>query len=179
MSDEVIDKKIYMEKVFPDTPVTNEEYCNSIIAAHKARTIVCFMIWKKMKELYPTMNADRVMIEAYREFGVRTGETWGKINSAAEGLYKQSSRSGYMVFQQELVELGEDYAQKNFHYCPHIEALKSLGASDEEIKFFCRKVLSSGDYGNIDPHKGFKLEFRKQIGNGDDHCEYCLMRCDG
>lgn len=49
MSDWIIDEKKYMEKVSPDTPVTEQEYKNALIEAYKARTVVCYMIWKKMR----------------------------------------------------------------------------------------------------------------------------------
>lgn len=175
---EKIDKAKYLEKVDPKTPISEEEYRDALRGAHKARTTVCFLIWKKMKELYPDIDADKVMIEAYSEFGIKAGEKWGYLESAGEGLYKQSSRGGYSAFGQELVAFSDDYAQKNFHYCPHVEAMKALGASAEDIKFFCQEILSAGDYGNLIPHEGYSLEFKKQIGAGDDHCEYCLTKCD-
>lgn len=173
-----ITEEEYLNKVAPDTQITVDEYKNAITGAHKLRTIVTYYIWKQLKQLHPEIDADEVLVKAYREFGQKSGEKWGEIETASEGLFKQSSRAGFTVFEQELVEISDEYAQKNFHYCPHVDALKSIGASAEEIRFFCQDVLSSGDYGNIDVHPGFELEFKKQIGAGDDHCEYCLRKCN-
>ena len=156
--------------------ITVDEYRKAIIAAHKSRTIISYLIWKNLKERYPQVDADQFMIQTYREFGRLSGEKWGEINSASEALYKQSSKSGFLVFEQELIEYSEDYAQKNFKFCPHIEALKELHATEEEMAFFCQEILSAGDYGNMDPHPCVQLEFKKQIGAGDDHCEYCITR---
>ena len=168
--------KEYFDKVDPDREITLEEYSEAINQAHRTRTTVCYLIWKKIKEFYPEIDADKIMIEAHREFGIKCGEKWGNINNAKESLLAQSSRAGYHAFKQELVEYTEDYAQKNFGYCPHVDALKKLGAGPEEIKFFCQEILSAGDYGNLEPHKNVRLEFKKQIGAGDDHCEYCVLR---
>ena len=79
-------------------------------------------------------------------------------------------------YLQELQAYSEDYAQKDFHFCPHVEAARELGATPEELRFFCQEILSAGDYGNMEPHPNVKLEFKKQIGAGDDHCEYCVSR---
>ena len=166
----------FYKKVDPEGNITREEFRNAINGAHRSRTIVCYMIWKKMKELYPEIDADKVMIDAYREFGIYCGKKWGSICSADEAILAQSSKSGYAAFDQELVAYDKDYAQKNFHYCPHMDALDMLGVSAEEKKFFCQEILSAGDYGNLDPHDGLKLEFKTQIGAGDDHCEYCVSR---
>lgn len=175
---EIIDREKYLTKVTPDKPISQEEFSNALRNAHKIRTNLYFRIWRKLKELYPEVDADKLVIDVYREFGIDEGKKWGSIESAADGLYKQSSRAGYLAFSQELKEISEDYAQKDFHYCPHIEVLKELGASKEEIQFFCQKVLSSGDYGNLVPYEGYELIFKKQIGAGDDHCEYCLRKCN-
>lgn len=173
-----ISKEEYLNKVAPNTPITEADYKEAVTGAHKLRTIVTYFIWKKLKELYPDVDANKVLVEAYRDFGQDAGKKWGAFDTAAEGLLKQSSRAGYTVFEQELIELTDDYAQKNFHYCPHVDALKSVGASDDEIRLFCQDILSAGDYGNIEVHEGFELKFNKQIGAGDDCCEYCLRKCN-
>lgn len=168
--------KEYFDKLNLDGEITREDYRNAIVSAQKGRAMVSYLIWKEMKEQYPEIDADKVMIKAYEKFGIINGEKWGKIDNAKQALYAQSSKSGYLVFQQNLVDYSEDYAQKNFGYCPHMDAAKALGATPEELKFFCQEILSAGDYGNMIPHSGVKLEFKKQIGAGDDHCEYCVTK---
>lgn len=166
----------YFDKLDLEAPITQEVYRNAIVAAQKGRAMICYLIWKQMKEMYPDIDADGVMIKAYERFGVINGEKWGKVENAKQALLAQSSKSGYLVFQQELKAYSEDHAQKDFHYCPHIAAIKELGATAEEIKFFCQEILSAGDYGNMIPHPCVKLEFKAQIGAGDDHCEYCVTK---
>ena len=166
----------YFDKLHLDAEITPEEYRTAIVSAQKGRAMVSYLIWKEMKKHFPAEEVDAVMIAAYEQFGIINGKKWGEIHTAKESLRAQSSKSGYLVFQQELQAYSDDYAQKDFHYCPHIDAVKELGATPEEIKFFCQEILSAGDYGNMIPHPCVKLEFKKQIGNGDDHCEYCVTK---
>jgi len=168
--------KDFFDKLDLETQPTNEDLRKAALAANKARAMIMYLIWKEMKEQYPEIDADRIMIKASEKFGIHNGKKWGNIKNAKEALYAQSSKVGYLVFQQELVEYTEDYAQKNFRFCPHVDALKELGATAEEIKFFCQEILSAGDYGNMIPHECVKLEFKAQIGNGDDHCAYCVSK---
>lgn len=168
--------KDFFDKLDLETQPTNEDLRKAALAANKARAMIMYLIWKEMKEQYPEIDADRIMIKASEKFGIHNGKKWGNIKNAKEALYAQSSKAGYLVFQQELIEYTEDYAQKNFRFCPHVDALKELGATAEEIKFFCQEILSAGDYGNMIPHECVKLEFKAQIGNGDDHCAYCVSK---
>lgn len=168
--------KDYYEKLNLDAQPTNEDLRKAVTAANKARAMIMYLIWKEMKAQYPEIDADNVMIKASEKFGIHNGKKWGNVTNAKEALYAQSSKAGYLTFQQELIEYTEDYAQKNFHYCPHVDAVKELGATPEEIKFFCQDILSAGDYGNMEPHDSVELEFKAQIGNGDDHCAYCVKK---
>lgn len=168
--------KEYFSKLNLDAQPTNEDLRKAVSAANKARSMIMYLIWKEMKEQYPEIDVDKVMIKASENFGIYNGKKWGNITNAKEALYAQSSKAGYLVFQQELVDYTEEYAQKNFGRCPHIEAIKELGATPEEIKFFCQKILSAGDYGNMMPHDCVDLEWKKQIGNGDDYCAYCVKK---
>lgn len=166
----------YFDKLGLEKEITPEIFRNAIVSAQKGRAMISYLVWKKMKEMYPEIDADAVMIATYREFGIINGKKWGNIENAKQSILAQSSKSGYLVFQQELQAYTEDYAQKDFHYCPHIEAAKELGATPEEVKFFCQEILSAGDYGNMEPHPCVKLEFKKQMGAGDDVCEYCVTK---
>lgn len=166
----------YFDKLNLDGEITREAYRDAVVSAQKGRAMVSYLIWKKMKEMAPEIDADAVMIAAYREFGVINGQKWGTVGNARQSLLAQSSLSGYLAFRQELQAYTEDYAQKDFHYCPHIDAARELGATPEEIRFFCQEILSAGDYGNMEPHPGVRLTFKKQIGAGDDRCEYCVSK---
>ena len=164
------------EKINLDEQLTNEQFKAALKGAHKSRAYVTYFVWKTMQEMYPEIDATKVMEEAYRKFGVYCGKKWGEVNGADEALIKQTSKGGYLVFEQEFIACTPDYAQKNFHACPHMEAFDDLGATPEEKKVLCQVILSAGDYGNMDPHEKVTLEFKKQIGNGDDHCEYCVSK---
>ncbi|SHH97018.1 L-2-amino-thiazoline-4-carboxylic acid hydrolase [Sporobacter termitidis DSM 10068] len=164
-------------KIALDAPITRDEYKAAVKGAIQARSAVTYFIWKTLKEMYPEADATAVLVRAYEKFGAYSGSKWGDINNAAEALTAQTSKGGYLAFEQEFIACGGDYAQKDFHCCPHIEMFRELGATDEEIKILCRDILSAGDYGNMLPHDGVRLEFKKQIGMGDDHCEYCVYKC--
>ena len=164
------------KKIALDAPLTNEDYKAAVKGAIQGRSAVTYFIWKTLQEMYPQVDATAVLAKAYEKFGVYAGAKWGDIPDAGAALTAQTSKGGYLAFEQEFIACGAEYAQKDFHACPHIEMFRARGATPEEIKVLCQDILSAGDYGNLAPHKGVKLEFKKQIGAGDDHCEYCLSK---
>src|SRR5665647_132788 len=95
--------KEYFSKLNLDAQPTNEDLRKAVSAANKARSMIMYLIWKEMKEQYPEIDADKVMIKASENFGIYNGKKWGNITNAKEALYAQSSKAGYLVFQQELV----------------------------------------------------------------------------
>jgi hypothetical protein len=155
---------------------TAEQYRAAVDSAIQARSMVTYLVWKELRERCPEVDATAVLAAAYRRFGQVCGEGWGAVADASEALVAQTSKAGYEVFCQELVELSPDFARKDFARCPHIEAFRRLGATDEEVRELCQDVLSQGDYGNFDPHPGLELRFDARIGAGDDHCSYCVVR---
>ena len=171
-------EKRFREKVTAPDSVSIKQFQLAVEGAIKARSKVTYLVWKELKEQCPEVDATKVMASAYEKFGELAGETWGDIENPGQALIAQSSMGGYLVFDQTLTECSETYAQKTFHHCPHIEAFRELGATDEEIKILCQDILSAGDYGNMNPHDKVRLEFRKQIGAGDDTCEYCVVPCE-
>lgn len=166
------------DKIDLGAEITTEDYKAAIKGATKARAAVTYFIWKTLREMCPEVDATSVLVRAYEKYGTYMGAKWGQVQNAAEALVAQTSKGGYLVFEQEFIACGEEYAQKDFHCCPHIEMFRELGATDEEIKILCQDILSAGDYGNMLPHEKVRLEFKKQIGAGDDRCEYCVYKCE-
>ena len=161
---------------------TFEEFRREVRNAYMDRTRQIYFIWKKLKEIYPAVDADRVIREAYWKFGVYQGE---KIAAKAgssdlspiEVLLGQTSKGGMAVFDQEIKELGEDRAIKIFHSCPHVDALKELGATAEEITHFCRKILSACDFGICEPFKKVTIDFPTTVADHTGHgCQMVITR---
>ena len=108
-------------------------------------------IWRKLKELYPEVDANRVIREGSWDFGYYQGTADRPKNMGRECGSQRSPAGadfsgGLQVFQQEITQLDDDKAVKIFHHCPHVEALQELGLAPEEIKMFCRDMLGHCDY---------------------------------
>ena len=162
------------EKVAVDQPVSNEQLVSALKGAIKARSKVTYLIWKELERECPGIDATALIGRVYRAWGAECGAAWEGVHDAASALLAQTSKGGYLTFQQQFVCAGADRAQKDFAFCPHMEALDELGATPEEKRAFCQDILSEGDYGNLDPHPGLMLTFEHQIGAGDDHCSYVI-----
>ena len=162
------------EKVAVDQPVSNDELVGALKGAIKARSKVTYLIWKELQRECPDIDATALIGRVYRAWGAECGEAWEGVHDAASALLAQTSKGGYLTFQQRFVCAGEARAQKDFGFCPHMEALDELGATAEDKRAFCQDILSEGDYGNLDPHPGLTLTFEHQIGAGDDHCSYVI-----
>jgi hypothetical protein len=159
-----------------------EEFRREVRNAYMDRTRQVYFIWKKLKETYPEVDADRVVREAAWNFGVYQGR---KIAMRAgrddlgpsEVLLGQTSKGGMAVFDQEIVEIGEDRAIKIFHSCPHVDALTELGASASEITHFCRNILSACDFGICYPFKEVEIEFPTTVADHTGHgCQMIIRR---
>jgi hypothetical protein len=162
--------------------VTAEQYRLAIKAAIKDRALIYYCIWKKLQQLHPEIDATKVLREASWDFGMVKGkEIAKKIGGTDKGpkevLKGQTSKGGMLVFKQEITELNHDRAVKVFHECPHIEAFKEVGATDEELKILCRDMLCWGDYGTFAPFPNVKLEWPSTLADGDGKgCALTLVR---
>lgn len=161
-------------KVAVDQPVSNEQLVSALKGAIKARSKVTYLIWKELERTCPDVDATALLGRVYRAWGAQCGEAWEGVHDAASALLAQTSKGGYLTFKQQFVCANAERAQKDFAFCPHMEALDELGATPEEKRAFCQQILSEGDYGNLDPHPGLTLTFEHQIGAGDDHCSYVI-----
>lgn len=164
--------KEYMESLKLDQPVSAEEFHQTVKSAYKDRSTQIYFIWKKLKELYPEVDANRVIREGSWDFGIWQGEKiaqkYGAENiGPVEALLGQSSKGGVLTFEQEFVELEDDRAVKLFHCCPHAEALAELGESPETIKMFCREMLGYCDYAICAPFPNVEIDFPTTVADGD------------
>ena len=174
MSDTCEKKSIqeFVDSLHLDSDVTAEQFCKAVKGAIKDRAIIYYCIWKKIKDLYPDVDADRILREASFKFGQIKGnqivqKIGGTNKNPQEVLKGQTSKGGMLVFKQEIVELNDEKAVKIFNSCPHIETFKELGATPEELKVLCRDMLCWGDYGTFDPFPGVKLEWPSTIADGE------------
>ena len=72
MSQETINA--YIESLHLEDPVSPEEFHQAVKSAYKDRSTQIYFIWKKLKELYPEVDANRVIREGSYEFGLWQGK---------------------------------------------------------------------------------------------------------
>lgn len=164
--------KEYMDSLRLEEPVSAEEFHKAIKGAYKDRSAQIYFIWKKLKEFYPEVDANRVVREGSREFGLWQGnkiaEKYGAENiGPVEAVLGQSSKGGFMTFEQELLELEDDRAVKMFHACPHAEVLEELGEDRATIKMFCRDMLGYCDYAICEPFPNVEIDFPTTVADGE------------
>jgi hypothetical protein len=164
--------KSFTDSMEFDKPVSMDEFKTAVKSAYMDRSRQVYFIWKKIKELYPEIDAARIIREGSWDFGLYQGkkiaEKYGALNiGPKEALLGQTSKGGMLVFEQEIVELSENKAVKHFHACPHCEALKELGASPEEIRSFCRDMIGACDYAIVEPFPNVAIDFPTTVADGE------------
>ena len=98
MSTEEIKEFIEHSKI--DQPATVEEFHQAVKDAYKDRTRQVYFIWRKLKELYPEVDANRVIREGSYDFGLYQGKKiaakfgGGEKVGPKEALLGQTSRGG-------------------------------------------------------------------------------------
>lgn len=170
MSQKEIDEFMKASRI--EEPASPEEFRQAVLDAYKDRTRQVYFIWKKLKELYPEVDANRVIREGSWDFGYYQGQKIARKYGAdkvgpKEALLGQTSRGGLQVFQQEITELEDDRAVKVFHHCPHVEALQELGLSAKEIKMFCRDMLGHCDYAICAAFPQVTIDFPTTVADGE------------
>jgi len=162
--------------------VSEEEFKQAVRSAYMDRSRQLWFIYKKMKELYPEIDAERVIREGSWDFGLYQGnkiaEKYGAENvGPKEALFGQTSKGGMLVFDQEILEADDEKAVKHFRCCPHVEALRELGATDEEIRCFCRDMIGACDYAICHPFPHVGIDFPTTIADGEgEPCRMVITR---
>ncbi|MCF0120086.1 MAG: L-2-amino-thiazoline-4-carboxylic acid hydrolase [Oscillospiraceae bacterium] len=162
--------------------ITQEEFETAIMGAYTDRARQVWFIYKKIKELYPEVDAERIIREGSWDFGVWQGEQivkrYGAENiTPREALFGQTSKGGMLVFSQEILEADENKAVKLFNRCPHVNALRELGATPEEIKCFCRNMIGACDYGIVHPFPNVEIDFPTTVADGEgEPCRMTITR---
>ena len=184
MSDK--DIKDFVDELGLEAPVSPEEFKRVVKSAYMDRSRQIYFIWKKIQELYPEVDANRIIREGSWDFGLYQGNQIVKKSGVAaerigpkEALFGQTSKGGMLVFEQEIIEAENDKAVKHFCACPHCESIRELGASDEEIRTFCRDMLSACDYAIVHPFPNVKLDFPTTVSDGKgEPCRMIITRAE-
>ena len=174
MSDEQSEIQDFVESLKLKENVSPEDFLSAVKSAYQDRTRQVYFIWKKLKELYPEVDANKVIAEGSWDFGVHQGEQVKKIYAGKkigpkEAILGQTSKGGWLVFDQEITELTDEKAVKIFHKCPHAEALSEMGLNAKEIKMFCRDMLGHCDYGICAPFEDVDIDFPTTVADGEGH----------
>ena len=162
--------------------ITQEEFKAAVKGAYMDRARQVWFIYKKIKELYPEVDAERIIREGSWDFGLYQGspiaEKYGAENiGPKEALLGQTSKAGMLVFEQEIVEVEEDQAVKHFTACPHCEAIRELGATPEEIRAFCRDMIGACDYAIVHPFPHVDIDFPPTVADGQgEPCRMTIKR---
>lgn len=163
----------FMESARVSEPATVEEFKETVKDCYKDRCRQVYFIWRKIKQLYPEVDANRIIREGSYDFGLYQGKKiaakygGGDKVGPKEALLGQTSRGGLLIFEQEIKELSDERAVKYFNCCPHVEALTELGLSKEEIKMFCRDMLGHCDYAICKPFPNVEIDFPTTIADGE------------
>ncbi len=165
-----------------EQPVSQEEFKAAVKGAYMDRARQVWFIYKKIKELYPDVDAKRIIREGSWDFGLYQGnkiaEKYGAENiGPTEALLGQTSKGGMLVFEQEIIELEDERSVKHFNACPHCEALKELGATPEEIHSFCREMIGACDYAIVHPFPNVSIDFPTTVADGQgEPCRMTITR---
>lgn len=176
--------KDFVESLKLEESVSIDEFHQAVKSAYMDRTTQIYFIWRKLKELYPEVDANKVVREGSWDFGIFQGEQiaekYGAENiGPKEAVVGQTSKGGWLVFQQEITEFTDDKAVKMFNSCPHVEALERLDVSKEEIKDFCRDMLGHCDYAICHPFPNVEIDFPTTVADGEGHgCAMTIIRVD-
>lgn len=180
MSQETI--REFVDSLRLEEPVSPEDFKAAVKSAYKDRSTQIYFIWKKLKELYPEVDANRVIREGSWEFGLWQGKKiaakyGGENIGPTQAILGQTSKGGWMTFEQEITQLDDDKAVKLFHACPHAEALAELGETPETIRMFCREMLGHCDYAICEPFPNVDIDFPTTVADGEGQpCAMTITR---
>ncbi|MFA0889179.1 MAG: hypothetical protein ACC613_08840 [Synergistales bacterium] len=159
----------YKKSIRLDESVSPEQLGNIVANAVKDRGLIFYFVWRALQDMHPELDADEVMMEASRRFGSHKSKTMGNVETAADALLNQTSKTGMLAFNQEIKEISPERSEKHIRRCPHIEAFDEVGCTKEEKIKLCTKLLMPGDYAILNPFQSIRLEFPKNLA-ADDVC---------
>lgn len=166
----------FKAKVGYDAPVSREDLKKALEGATRDRALYAYFIWKSMQELYPEIDADEVLRNAMRKYGLYKSKGLGTVTNALEGMLNQSSKNGMIVFEQHFEALNEDYAEKHIKNCPLVNAFREVGATQEECDKLCKDLIGASDQGMLEPFsETVELSFPKTLSDSDV-CIMCVKK---
>lgn len=166
----------FKEKIGYDAPVEKQDLINALESAMRDRALYAWFIWKALERKMTKEEAESVMTEALHDYGLYKSKGLGTVTNALEGMLNQSSRNGMFVFDQEFKALSEDYAEKHIKNCPLVNAFKEVGASEEECRTLCTRILAASDFAMLEPFSDrVELSFPKTLST-DDVCIMCVRK---
>ena len=166
----------FKKKIGYNSQITKEDLIRALESAMGDRALYAWFIWKTLEKKLSKEEAESLMTEAMHDYGLYKSKGLGRVTNALEGMLNQSSRNGMYVFDQEFKALSEDYAEKHIKNCPLINAFKAVGASEEEIKTLCTRILAASDFAMLEPFADkVELSFPKTLST-DDVCIMCVRK---
>lgn len=174
-TDEVGAKKLeaFHERQGSNRPITRAMYGEAVYAAHKARGLALYFVYKTFKETYPELDVDGTMTKAIFQYGLYNSSCLKGCEDAADGLLMQSSLAGICAWDQTFVQVTVDRAEKHMKRCPLVDILREVGATPEEVTKFCRVILGAADIAMVEPYKDLiEVTFPKDLSTSD----VCVMR---
>lgn len=166
----------FMNSLKMNEPVSNTQLRNAVEAAIKDRAKLFYSVWKTIQEMHPEIDAVAIMKEASIKFGSCRSGIFQATDQCDEIVKKDFPKDAMLVYEVEITELDEDKAVCNFNHCPHLEAFKELGCSEEEMRRLCLDMLVHGDYAAYKDCKDIDLSFPKIIARGEGVCAYTLTK---
>ncbi len=149
------------------------ELRDAVRAAVEDRAIWLYLILKELQEGKEVEESEQIS-KAIFKFGEQKGATMGPAKTPGEWANNLISPVGSLVFEQKLIEAGDERAVIEFSYCPLVEAWKKQGASEKEVALLC-KMARCGDHGRIAAFP-LKLTFDQLIAEGDNICRLVVTK---
>lgn len=153
--------------------VTYRELRDALREAIEDRAVWFYLLLKELEDGNEIKEAEFAK-KAIFEFGKIKGNTMAPADTPDQWAKKLVTKTGQLVFEQEIKEATKERAVLEFGYCPLVAAWKKAGANKKEISLLC-KMAKCGDFGRIAQFP-LNLEFEKIIANGDDICRLVVTK---
>lgn len=153
--------------------VSYRELRDAVRDAIEDRAVWFYLLLKELQDGQEIKEVDFAK-NAIFQFGKLKGQMMEPAEGPDLWAKKLITKTGQMVFEQELKEANKDKAVLEFSYCPLVTGWKKVGASPKEISLLC-KMARCGDFGRIAPFP-LNLEFEKLIADGDDLCRLIVTK---